>query len=917
MFRSIFASLFAVAVLAAPAAAAPPVFDPRPISNVLAPGTSSVDLTVRSLAATTCAYSVGSDRPFAQMTPFAQGAGTTSHRTVVPINADSRVVNDVFVRSAAAPDSVLRLKYRARANSNPRFPRIGNLWGFGEWKYSAGLTLAERARVDLWLGADVWSPSELPSYASDFYQLRTLNPHTLLLASMNAVEPYTSAIPESYFLHTTTGARIEVWPGSYRLNLTKPEVAAFQAQWAYDRLAESGFIHDGIFVDNVFLSQSWQTTDIYGNPVAIDADDNGIADDPATLDAAWRAGVLDEIEAIRGLMPDILMSGHALDENEPRILAAFNGISVGFEAANAIEGEQGFSSVLHRWNRWAAESRGPRINMHEGSPIDLFAYGYDYDPLSKVRPSSLAFARGHYPWMRFALGLTLLEDGWYAYEWGDTYHGNAWWYDEYDFDLGTPTGAAAPVNVGFDPGPNLIVNAGFEQPLAEPWGGWVDTGGGYAGAFTRDLATAHTGAASARVVVTAAPGEAWRIEFRQDARTLVAGVSYELSFWAKASAPRPITVSAQQNAPPWNGYGLYQRVDLDTPWQRFTVPFTATATGSDVRIQFLVGATTGTVWLDDVQLTRRAPDVWRRDFTNGIVLVNGTAASQTVSLGAGYRRLVGAQAPRVQAVVDDSASAFAAVSGAWTRRHLDSGEWKAAGPFFHSWGDTLRWLASGAGEARWTLPVRDAGAHSVSVWWPAAPESSTWTASAVYELRVNGATVATRTLDQRSGGDTWQAIGSFSAAPGTPVELRLACVGPCVADAAYVESAARYNDGSVANAVVLQPWDAIVLQRDASAGVDPPGGAGALSLVAPSPNPSRGAVRFAWVLPAAGVVRLRVYDVSGRLVAEPLRGPRPAGPGAADWDGRTRAGRAAPPGVYVAELRLGAQSVTRRFVLAR
>ena len=37
--------------------------------------------------------------------------------------------------------------------------------------------------------------------------------------------------------------------------------------------------------------------------------------------------------------------------------------------------------------------------------------------------------------------------------------------------------------------------------------------------------------------------------------------------------------------------------------------------------------------------------------------------------------------------------------------------------------------------------------------------------------------------------------------------------GSCIADAVRVESAARYNDGSAADNVTLQPMDAIVLRR--------------------------------------------------------------------------------------------------------
>ena len=50
--------------------------------------------------------------------------------------------------------------------------------------------------------------------------------------------------------------------------------------------------------------------------------------------------------------------------------------------------------------------------------------------------------------------------------------------------------------------------------------------------------------------------------------------------------------------------------------------------------------------------------------------------------------------------------------------------------------------------------------------------------------------------------------------------LEVACPaggGDCIADAVLVESAARWNDGSVASNVTLQPMDSIVLQKTAGA----------------------------------------------------------------------------------------------------
>ena len=121
------------------------------------------------------------------------------------------------------------------------------------------------------------------------------------MPSINTVE--NKGLPEDYYLRDVNGDRIEVWPNSYRLNLTKPYVAQYQARYAYNKIVDSGLIYDGCFFDNFMTRQSWLRFDIHGNPVQIDADENGIADDLDELDAAWSEGVYAELREWRRLMP--------------------------------------------------------------------------------------------------------------------------------------------------------------------------------------------------------------------------------------------------------------------------------------------------------------------------------------------------------------------------------------------------------------------------------------------------------------------------------------------------------------------------------------------------------------------------------------------------------------------------------------
>ncbi len=408
------------------------------------------------------------------------------------------------------------------------------------------------------------------------------------------------------------------------------------------------------------------------------------------------------------------------------------------------------------------------------------------------------------------LALTLMHDGYFAHEFGDTWHGNDWWYNELDADLGYPLGPARRVDLGEPPAANQIENGGFENPIAYPWDFWANAGAGCAASVTWD--TSH--AASARVDVTATSGVDWHVELGQRDRSLQQGVFYDLTFWARSDHPRPITLSAQKGSPDWDNYGLWQQVTLATVWQPYTVTFQANATVDDSRIQFLLGESTGTVWLNDVRLREHPPDVYGRAFTHGLVLLNATQETQTIDLGPGYRRLTGSQAPLFQTVLDDAGPAFSS-AGSWITRTYDSGQWQASGPFYHDWGDACR--EGNDGQARWDLPIAASDTYTVSAWWAAAPESSGWSAAATYQVIAGGDVAAEATLDQREGGDQWHVIAVVPLDPADEPYVRLVCdpqAGACIADALHLRSQARYNDGSVAERIALQPMDGIVLRRE-------------------------------------------------------------------------------------------------------
>jgi hypothetical protein len=335
-----------------------PLSNPQPPSTLLPAGATTVELTVHSDRPTLCRYSVGKDLPLGQMNPFDTQEPSSSPKTVVRgLASDPSKVNDVYVRCSAAPEAVLHLLYRSLPAAKPGFPRTANLWG--SWHFiPKGMEYA--SRIDLWLGANF--------KADQIRQLRRLNPNCLILNSINTVE--NNDVPESYFLRDTTGRKIEVWPGVYRLNLTRPEVAEYQARYAYRQMLDSGLMYDGCFFDNFMMSQRWLTHDIYDRPVQLDGDGDGRPDNKDDFDRAWRAGVFRELREWRKLMPWALTTGHSQGYPYPEIAEIFNGQGIGFDTTDVIEGKKAFHELWDYYNAWCTVALKPAITSVESRFAD-------------------------------------------------------------------------------------------------------------------------------------------------------------------------------------------------------------------------------------------------------------------------------------------------------------------------------------------------------------------------------------------------------------------------------------------------------------------------------------------------------------------------------------------------------------------
>jgi hypothetical protein len=711
--------------------------------------------------------------------------------------------------SPASAAAAIRPKPTAVAPSSATYPRIANLF----WGGDLYLKSPEEAdQVQLYLG---------PNMTADMAQsIRGAAPNTPILPTINAMGTVNGVpiVPDnSYYLHDVNGNMIQTWPGTpgdFVLNVTLPKVQQFLAQYASQQMSQYGFNYDGIFFDDVETTIS-NLTDYEGNPVQISSKNNGVADDPGALDAAWSAGMYNEIAAFRKLAPNAYVVGHVNQlPSDPRSLANFNGDAMGFDVVNVREGEMGFGTLWDTYQKWFTQGKQPVMTTLQSSPPNQIAYGYGYTPLAQILPQTAMFGQTFYPNMRFGLTLTLMNDGYFLHDFGDSTTAVAWWYDEFNFNLGAP---AAPAQaIGAAPSANEVSNSGFETGLTS-WVWGVTNDGSGAATLSLETTDPADGKASAHIAVTSAAKADWHVDLEEGSLALAAGKEYEVQFWARADRPITFNIATQGGAPDYAPYGLNQIISIGTSWGLYSASFISTVTAKDARLQFFLGNEAGNIWIDDVQLYQAPERLYRRDFTGGVVLLNGTNSTQTIHLPAGLERFNGTQAPLYQYIVDDSDAGFT-TTGSWKVDTFDSGFRTASGPYYHAWQKTLHELDGSSGSAQWNLGIPTKGQYTIQVWLPAAPSARAWTKNAVYKVVAGSQVLATVNLDQSlaSGGDQWFTIANLNLTAGSKPVLQVTNggSGPLIADAVYVYSTtALYNDGSAAPLVTLAPMDGILLQR--------------------------------------------------------------------------------------------------------
>jgi hypothetical protein len=647
--------------------------------------------------------------------------------------------------------------------------------------------------------------------------LRSINPHMVVLYSgLGTYDPDTGPLGSQWLNAPPTSPEFECFYRGTKNQVLKVDfwdhgMFNMGNDWCLDAIVdhlESGFQpqnYDGVFFDRVTQVITPWVLD------GIDLDHDGRVDDWDIVNAAhWRG-----TERLLDLVHQRLGDDQFIVANDAPLLytTRLNGREYETMIRSVLDSNLDWTWFRYNYEQWMLASREPRLTMVMANPPLWMEHKYGHQPYVDMKPALVQEAASYYKRMRFGLTTALMEGGLYSYEFGPTWHGNAWWYDEYDAAglgkgyLGSPLGEARYA-LGPLVAPNVVQNPDFEELGFAPW---VFAASGAQATLVADpVAAPFTTAVSARVDITSVSQSA-TVRLQQEI-SLTEGQQYTLSFWSKATTQLwEVKTSAHALGEPDVLYGLKQPLEVGTAWQQFWVPFTATASTS-ATLSFAVDHGPGSIWIDRVRLQEGAlPTVLRRDFEGGIALCNATTDRHTVPLGKTYRRIGGRQAPLVRIIVDDADSAagsFARIGG-WAEHDAGYDDWGST--YYHAL--TTTDPGGFLSRAIWRPSIPHAARYTIYVWAAPHPEQN----GLVQYVIDHAEGTASVEVNLAVSEPNWVNLGSYPLNGGTDNALTLTNYSGSqwvIADAAKFESVARYNDGAEVTSVTLEGMEGVVLLNE-------------------------------------------------------------------------------------------------------
>jgi hypothetical protein len=326
----------------------------------------------------------------------------------------------------------------------------------------------------------------------------------------------------------------------------------------------------------------------------------------------------------------------------------FNSAWNGFGDPKGVNSELGWRRALDSYMVMDAQCRAPKINL-----IEAWGHRVDQDIKNEGRSEA---AESDYRQNRFALATALLGGAFYEYDLTEGRSAISW-FDEFavDSDGVAKESAAGKGYLGKALGPAVeLANSGrkFWEQNFEGFG----AGGSVSGQgsrLTRKTEEVIAGKRSMVIEGTKRSSTAWpNFETVPESFKLEKGKTYVFEFSWKVLKDLD--------------YGLWFTIfsekenfgtQVDTLFMgesgKARYPFTPLE-DSDYRLRFSI-LSAGSVAIDNLSITEGGAGPWRRDFENGIVLVNpyriaahfDATAMAGIFGRSGIKRIKGTQAPEV------------------------------------------------------------------------------------------------------------------------------------------------------------------------------------------------------------------------------------------------------------------------------
>jgi hypothetical protein len=211
------------------------------------------------------------------------------------------------------------------------------------------------------------------------------------------------------------------------------------------------------------------------------------------------------------------------------------------------------------------------------------------------------------------------------------------------------------------------------------------------------------------------------------------------------------------------------------------------------------------------------------------------------------------------------------------------------------------------GQIRNFMAALDATSGLATPWNPNSND-------AVLALAVNGGAVYAGGYFTSIGGLARNYIAALDATSGLATAwnpnannavLALAVSGGTLYAGGAFQRVGGYPQSNLACLIVPQPVDVPTAELMPE-----------LDLSPPSPNPTSGEALIQYALPHPAHVRIRVFDLQGRLIARLVDEVRPAGRQRTTWS-RAASGETSSAGLYLVRFEADGRSITKRLVLLR